>query len=65
VKLAKIKDDKLIEASESAPQEAICPYCGGEVTLRSRRTMNGGEKSYYWRHLNNQNRNCSGRTRMV
>ncbi|MCB9420255.1 MAG: hypothetical protein H6667_10635 [Ardenticatenaceae bacterium] len=65
MKTAKTKDGKLITASETAPEEAICPYCGGAVTLRSRSTMNGGKKSYYWRHLNNQNRNCSGRYRVV
>jgi hypothetical protein len=65
VKTAKTKDGKLVTASETASEEAICPHCGGTVTLRSRRTMNGGEKSYYWRHLSNQNRHCSGRSRVV
>jgi hypothetical protein len=65
VKTAKTKDGKAITASKAAPDEAICPYCGGMVTLRSRRTMNGGAKSYYWRHRNNQNRNCSGRSRVI
>jgi hypothetical protein len=65
VKTAKTKDGKEITASKTAPDKAICPYCDGIVTLRSRRTMNGGEKAYYWRHCNNQNRNCSGRTRVI
>jgi hypothetical protein len=65
VKTAKTIDGKIIEASESAPPKAICPYCGGEVTLRSRRMMNSDVKAYYWRHRNNENRNCSGRSRVV
>ncbi len=52
-------------ASASAPHQAICPYCGGQVVLRQRQLMNQGGVVYYWRHRENHNLRCSGRTRPV
>jgi hypothetical protein len=54
-----------VEANPSAPKVAICHCCGGELTLRSRKTMNNGAKTFYWRHRSNKNRNCSARNRPV
>jgi hypothetical protein len=54
-----------IEANSSAPKVATCHCCGGELTLRSRKTMNNGERIFFWRHRSNTNRNCSARTRPV
>ena len=63
MKKARKSDGKLIQASAVAPNEAICPHCGGYVTLRQRRRMNEGGVAYFWRHLNNRNRHCSHRVR--
>ncbi len=63
MKVAKTDDGDQVEASESAPKEAICPYCGGIVILRGRRLMGQDKKSYFWRHQDNKNMNCPGRSR--
>jgi hypothetical protein len=51
-----------LAASPDAPEQAICPYCGGRLTLRRRQRMGGG-CSYFWRHLDNEQRRCNGRSR--
>lgn len=63
MKTAKSPDDKEIIASQEAPEEAICPYCNGLVTLRRRKLMNNGGFAYFWRHRDNKNRDCPGRAR--
>ncbi|MEM7112269.1 MAG: hypothetical protein AAF614_07545 [Chloroflexota bacterium] len=63
MKIAQTPDGTPLVASPEAPKQAICPVCGGTLTLRSRKTMSPGEKVYYWRHRGNRNRHCSGRTR--
>ena len=50
-----------IAAAADAPTQAICPHCGGQVTLRCRHRMNG-TAVYFWRHLDNHNRECSSRS---
>ena len=50
-----------ITAVVGAPTQAICPHCGGQVTLRCRHRMNG-TAVYFWRHLDNHNRECSSRS---
>ncbi|MFZ0545909.1 MAG: hypothetical protein WAM60_10755 [Candidatus Promineifilaceae bacterium] len=65
MKFAVTETGKKIEASATAPKFAICHCCGGELTLRSRKTMKNGERTYYWRHRSNRNRNCSARNRPV
>jgi hypothetical protein len=50
-----------ITATADAPPQAICPHCGGPVTLRHRHRVDG-TAVYFWRHLNNQSRECSSRT---
>ena len=47
-----------IAAAADAPAQAICPHCGGPVTLRCRHRMNG-TAVYFWRHLDNQSQACS------
>ncbi len=65
MKIANTSSGKPIEASPNAPKEAICPFCGGSLTLRSRRPMNNGKTTYFWRHRSNKNRNCIARRRPV
>jgi len=63
MKIAQTADGEKIEAAKDSPRIAICSYCAGEVILRGRKIMGSKEKSYFWRHLDNQNRNCPGRSR--
>jgi hypothetical protein len=63
MKLAISAEEQDIEAMEGAPSHALCPFCGGKVALRGRKLMGSTLKSYYWRHLDNQNRKCPGRVR--
>jgi hypothetical protein len=65
MKVAQTPAGKPLIADTNAPKQAICPHCGGPVTLRTRKTMNNGDQSYFWRHKSNQNRNCSGRNRPI
>jgi hypothetical protein len=52
-------------AAESAPGDrALCPYCGGIVTRRYKRLMDGCSVAY-WRHRNNRDTDCQGRSRRV
>lgn len=63
MKVAQTEDGEQVEASESAPKKAICLYCGGIVILRGRKIMGQDDKSYFWRHQDNKNMNCRGRSR--
>ena len=63
MKIAQTVDGNSVEATASAPKEAICPYCHGKLSLRSRRTMNNGHRTYFWRHRSNKNRHCTARNR--
>lgn len=65
MKIAQTVDGKQVIAEVSAPPRAVCPACGGELTLRSRRTMNNGGRTYFWRHRSNLNRHCSARNRPI
>ncbi|MCA9875836.1 MAG: hypothetical protein H6659_18805 [Ardenticatenaceae bacterium] len=65
MKTAKTTEGKEIVAAPDAPEEALCPYCGGIVVLRRRRTMNKGEVAYYYRHRSNHNTQCSARRRPI
>ncbi len=65
MKIALSTSGKKIEAAEGAPEQAKCPFCGGKVILRGRKLMGGNSKSFYWRHLDNQNRKCPGRARAM
>jgi hypothetical protein len=51
-----------LTAAADVPQQAVCPYCQGIVLLRSRKQMSGA-CTYYWRHQDNRNRTCNGRSR--
>jgi hypothetical protein len=61
MKTAQTSDGKPIVAAPTAPRQAVCPYCGGVLTLRSRRTMDNGHKTFFWRHRSNSNRDCRAR----
>ena len=63
MKIAQTKDGEQVEASETAPREAICSFCGGLVILRGRRLMGNDGMAYFWRHMDNKNMNCRGRSR--
>lgn len=65
MKTAKDQKGNLIQAAKTAPETAVCPHCGGVLTLRSRRAMNKGNVAYFWRHASNQNQNCRARRRPV
>jgi hypothetical protein len=65
MKVAETTGGEPIEASLMAPKQAVCPCCGGRVTLRSRRVMGDGKRTYHWRHQGNVNRDCSARHRPV
>jgi hypothetical protein len=63
MKTAQLPDGEKIEAGEEAPPKAICPFCGGTVTLRRRKLMNNQGFSFFWRHLDNENLQCQTRLR--
>ena len=63
MKIAQTVDGIKIEAAKDSPAKAVCTYCGGAVVLRGRKIMGSKEKSYFWRHLDNQNQDCPGRVR--
>ncbi|MCA9929388.1 MAG: hypothetical protein KC419_12955 [Anaerolineales bacterium] len=65
MKTAKDNYGNLIQANETAPKTAVCPHCGGILTLRKRRAMNNAHIAYFWRHASNQNQNCRARKRPV
>ena len=56
-------DGKPVEAQPNAPKQAICPTCGEIVTLRHRKRMGEDKVTYFWRHQNNQGRDCGARKR--
>ncbi|MGH2538652.1 MAG: hypothetical protein ACRDHL_14785 [Candidatus Promineifilaceae bacterium] len=63
MKIAKSSDGTQLVANATAPHQAVCPICGGTLTLRSRRTMDNGKRVYYWRHRGNHNPHCTARNR--
>jgi len=65
MRIAQTDDGKKIIANPTAPPRAICPACGGVLTLRSRSTMNNGRRTYFWRHRGNHNPDCSARNRPI
>ena len=65
MKVACTTSGEQIIANPSAPPEAVCPVCGGTLILRSRKTMDNGRKTYFWRHLSNRNTHCSARNRPI
>ena len=65
MKIAQTQDGQTIEATATAPKQAICPRCGGRLVLRGRRIMGNDEKTYFWRHQRNQNRHCSARSHPI
>lgn len=50
-----------LEAAPGAPEQAICPHCGGEVLLRRRRNHPPGDVVYFWRHRDHDNAGCPAR----
>ena len=64
VKSALTKQGEIVVANLEAPPEAICSHCGGVVDIRRRRLMDGKHR-YYWRHRDNKQLNCQGRSRPI
>jgi len=63
MKVACTTNGEQVIANPTAPLQAVCPVCGGTLNLRSRQTMNNGQKTYYWRHRGNRDTHCSARNR--
>ncbi|MCL4266256.1 MAG: hypothetical protein KJ069_23825 [Anaerolineae bacterium] len=63
MKTATTANGQPIPAAANSPKQAICPHCGGVLTLRCRQPMKNGAVVYYWRHQSNENRHCQARTR--
>jgi hypothetical protein len=61
MKTAKSIEGEKVDAGPAAPTQAFCPACGGVLSLRSRKTMGNGKKTYFWRHGSNRNRYCTAR----
>lgn len=52
----------LIEAAIGAPEQAVCPHCGGVVILRRRRSHRlSSDVSHFWRHRDHDNIDCPAR----
>jgi len=64
VKIAKLQNGELVTASKSAPDQAICPVCGGVVVLRKRKKMGGSELTFFWRHKDGKNVDCPQRWKL-
>jgi hypothetical protein len=52
-----IVEGQLVPAGPDAPEEAICPACGGAVRKRKRRTMDG-QVAYFYRHERGTGEKC-------
>ncbi len=51
-----------IEAAAGAPEQAICPHCGGVVILRRRSSHRlSSDVSHFWRHRDHDNSGCPAR----
>ena len=49
-------------AKAGAPWQALCPFCGGPMTLRCRqRSSRSSDVTYFWRHQDNTNLDCRAR----
>lgn len=57
------QNQQLIKACDTAPETAVCPHCRGVVVLRRRKRMNQAGCTYFWRHRDNRDRACNGRSR--
>ncbi|MCP4542435.1 MAG: hypothetical protein GY832_35375 [Chloroflexi bacterium] len=53
-------DDQLVQASPDSPKKAQCPSCGGTVTKRKRRRMDGGT-TFFYRHDAGEGEGCPQR----
>jgi hypothetical protein len=65
MKTAITAEGKKVDAGASAPRQAICPCCGESLTLRSRRSIDKQNQTYFWRHKSNGKRDCSRRIRPI
>ena len=63
MKYAYTESDEKVLATVAAPEDALCPHCGGEVAKRRRKVMLNGEPVFFWRHKRNVNRHCPARKR--
>ena len=59
-----LANGQLVLAVADSPEEAACPSCGGTVTKRRRRKMNG-QTTYFYRHMRGVGDGCRRRYRPV
>ena len=50
-------DGQLVQASPDSPEKAQCPACGGAVSKRKRRRMDG-TITFFYRHDAGEGNNC-------
>ena len=55
-------DGQLIQADPNSPETALCPACGGSVSKRKRRNMDGSV-TYFYRHAHGEGDTCPLRHR--
>jgi hypothetical protein len=51
---------KLVAAALDSSEVAVCPSCGGMVTKRKRRKLDG-QTTYYYRHNRGVGQDCARR----
>jgi hypothetical protein len=49
-----------LSAFAHIPKRVVCPFCGGLILLRYKRTIEG-KRAYYWRHISPRGRTCGPR----
>jgi hypothetical protein len=59
---AKNEAGQRVKAEAGAPKQALCPFCGGDVVLRSRRGYPQHDVTYFWRHRDNASLDCPTRS---
>ena len=55
-----LADGKLVVAAPDSPEVAVCPSCGGVVTKRKRRKLDG-QATYFYRHKRGVGQGCPRR----
>lgn len=53
-----VVNGQMISAGPDSPEKAQCPVCGGTVTKRKRRRMDGSV-SWFYRHIHGEGKGCS------
>lgn len=64
MKNAMTPDGEPVVADSHAPASALCPDCGGEVYLRSRKKMGSRSRTYFWQHERGTGNSCGPKRRV-